>query len=101
MSIGVPVRQQDVDAAMADLALNVRAMMRKIQDLGDWAATINTDDLTVEPFSYSPDDAYLIKSTLDRLNSMRAWAAGEPQALEVGHNLMADLAKMTGVATSG
>ena len=99
MTVGVQINRNQLDSAMAQLALQTLAYFRVVEDLASWAANITQAELEAVPYGYTADEAFAILSVIGRLTEGGTWLAGGAVPPEV-HNTLADLAKFQGLGTA-
>lgn len=99
MAVGTPVTRQDIDETMTQLALTAREFFARVENAKKWSARTPQATLEAAPYSYSTDEAYLVKAVIDYLDAYRLqFAGGAPPS--GAHDLMTDLAQFTGLATA-
>lgn len=75
MSLGISVTKGSLDNKVAQAALLVRSAFEQVETIKAWLALQpndgTTDALTQEPFNYTIDEAYALRSYFEQLDSFR------------------------------
>lgn len=98
MAVGRPAGKAQIDETMADLASTVLALLDRVGRLERWNAVTAQADL--EGDGYSADEAFLIKSVVDRLVQGVGWWQNGPAPTDT-HDTAADLARFVPLDLGG
>jgi hypothetical protein len=99
MAVGRPASKGTVDETMADLASAVLALIDRIGRAEKWNAVTAQAALETD-FGYTTNEAFLIKSVLDRLTQATGWLQNGPAPTDT-HDTAADLAQFVPLDLGG
>jgi hypothetical protein len=94
MAVGVVVNQSYVNENMIVIAREVIALFQRQEQLQEWNSV--TQQSALEAMGFTPDEAFLIKTVLDRLNQASTWLNGGALPPDT-HDTMSDLSKFVGM----
>jgi endonuclease III len=94
MAVGVVVNQSYVNENMIVIAKEVIALFQKQAQLQEWNAT--TPQSALETMGFDANEAFLIKTVLDRLQQAHVWLDGGALPPDT-HDTMSDLSKFVGM----
>lgn len=98
MAVGRPAGKAQIDETMADTASSVLALMDRLGRLTRWNSGTPQADLVND--GYTTDEAFLIKSVIDRLTQAFGWLQNGAAPTDT-HDTAADLAKFVPLDLGG